>query len=579
MTESRLDTLRMLIALIEKLEIPRANNTTHPITLALQKAAILRWNGDFIYLTADAIDKLTYNDPRAGGAETNLQMAYKLQLRALLSYYHELSHKRRDGISINAPSCTLAEFKEFRATSYDPTQPIVPWWKMTTKSEGLSNWNKSIKPNTRDFKPFREMNLWIKYKESFLITLKAQNLTHLVEENPIIHDDDLDSAQQKFLFKVMKDNFLHHEAKSIVKKYTTDKDTRQIWKELCAFYDSSITTAMYADVLMTYLADVKLHKANWDRGQGEFINHYKIQKNKFNEIAPGSQISDPHAVRMLHNVVSGTPNLAPVLNQYRQARKAAGSTILISFDEYCTLLSEQAQVYDNANTHTKNSYRRTANVHDLIEDGMECEANVHKADDYEDQEPDLSEILEANVNAQRDKGTGRYVPRKQGGTNNQKRQANQMQGRRAYMTQDTWNSISKEDQVKWDSLDDKTKLTVTTYHFNKGKEYALRDAEANKMEAKQHDMVFDADDEDDNSVIEAKNHEVTPPQVNDTHMTRKLYEEEGINFGQILQAQKANTRLFTGVHEFKPEEESGDDEEYTGLEVNSHWFKGFDDDE
>jgi len=198
---------------------------------------------------------------------------------------------------------------------------------------------------------------------------------------------------------------------------------------------------------------------------------------------------------------------------------------------------------------------------------------------YDDQEPDLSDILEANVNAQRDKGTGRYVPRKQGGTNNQKRQANQMQGRRAYMTQDTWNSISKEDQVKWDSLDDKTKLTVTTYHFNKGKEYALRDAEANKMEAKQHDMVFDSDDEDDNSVIEAKNHEVTPPQVNNAYMTRKLYEEEGIDFGQILQAQKANTRLFTGVHEFEPEGESDNNEEYTGLEVNSHWFKGFDEDE
>jgi len=69
--------------------------------------------------------------------------------------------------------------------------------------------------------------------------------------NPITHDDDLDSAQQKFLFKAMKDNFLHNNAKSIVKKHTADKDTRRIWKELCDFYDSSIATAMCADVLMT----------------------------------------------------------------------------------------------------------------------------------------------------------------------------------------------------------------------------------------------------------------------------------------------------------------------------------------
>jgi len=104
---------------------------------------------------------------------------------------------------------------------------------------------------------------------------------------------------------------------------------------------------------------------------------------------------------------------------------------------------------------------------------MEYKANVHKADDYDDQGTDISNILEANVNAQCDKGTGRYVPRKQNGHTNPKRQANQMQGRCAYVTQETWMSIPKDDQVKWDSLSDKTKLTVTTYHFIKGKEHAL----------------------------------------------------------------------------------------------------------
>jgi len=38
----------------------------------------------------------------------------------------------------------------------------------------------------------------------------------------------------------------------------------------------------------------------------------------------------------------------------------------------------------------------------------------------------IIQIAMSSNNAQRDKGTGRYVPRKQGRTNNQKRQANQM---------------------------------------------------------------------------------------------------------------------------------------------------------
>jgi len=124
---------------------------------------------------------------------------------------------------------------------------------MTVKSEGLTNWNKSIKPNARDFKPFREMNEWVEYKESFIITLEAQNLTHLVKKNPNIHDDDLDCVQRKCMYKVMKDNFLHHEAKSIVKKYNNTKDTRLNWEELCEFYDNSITTAINANVVVSYI--------------------------------------------------------------------------------------------------------------------------------------------------------------------------------------------------------------------------------------------------------------------------------------------------------------------------------------
>jgi len=94
---------------------------------------------------------------------------------------------------------------------------------MTVESEGLAIWNKSVKANARNFKPFREMNVRTEHKESFVIMSEAQNLAHLVEKT--IHDDDLDHAQRKFLFRAMKDDFLHHEAKSVVKKHTRAKDT------------------------------------------------------------------------------------------------------------------------------------------------------------------------------------------------------------------------------------------------------------------------------------------------------------------------------------------------------------------
>jgi len=79
LAESQLDALRLLTAIMRKLEISGADIDDHPILLTPRKSAILRWNGDFIFLTADAINKLTCDDPGAG-VEVNLETAHKSQL-------------------------------------------------------------------------------------------------------------------------------------------------------------------------------------------------------------------------------------------------------------------------------------------------------------------------------------------------------------------------------------------------------------------------------------------------------------------------------------------------------------------
>jgi len=78
-TDARRDSLRLLTVVMDKLEIHRAVVHTRPIHLALQKSAILCWNGDFIFLTADAINKMTCGGPTAH-MEIHLEMAHKLQL-------------------------------------------------------------------------------------------------------------------------------------------------------------------------------------------------------------------------------------------------------------------------------------------------------------------------------------------------------------------------------------------------------------------------------------------------------------------------------------------------------------------
>jgi len=181
-----------------------------------------------------------------------------------------------------------------------------------------------------DHKPFRKAKNWAEYKDGFVVTLEAQNLTDLINlTHPIVHEET-DEAQRKFLYKVMKDSLLHHEAKSIVKFHSKDKDTRAIWLKICKTYDESIATSMNGDAVVAWLASVKLDTCNWNRTYGKFVTFYQSQVLKFNEMCPESHINDKQAVRMLQKVVANTPSLGNVLNLYRQTKKAAGQPITIT---------------------------------------------------------------------------------------------------------------------------------------------------------------------------------------------------------------------------------------------------------
>jgi len=60
-----------------------------------------------------------------GGALVPLEMSYKMQLRALLAFYHHDLHKKRGGVNIL--KSTIQDFKVFRNSECNPVQEIVPW--------------------------------------------------------------------------------------------------------------------------------------------------------------------------------------------------------------------------------------------------------------------------------------------------------------------------------------------------------------------------------------------------------------------------------------------------------------------
>ena len=61
----------------------------------------------------------------------------------------------------------------------------------------------------------------------------------------------------------------------------------------------------------------------------------------------------------------------------------------------------------------------------------------------------------------------------------------------------------------------------------------------------------------------------TPPK---SHLksTKKMYEDEGVGFDLIMRAQKANSRINVNFHQNQYSDDSDEEEEFQGLEVNMH---------
>jgi len=257
--EKAADKARLLTVLVNVCGVPHAHWKTHPIVLALKFDGITLFNADFIHMKAADIDALHYEKR---GALVPLELNFKMILQALLAFYHHQSHKHRGGINVLDPTLPV-QFKNFRNSEYDPTKEITPWGLAISYNKGLTDWNKLVKPSARDFKPYREANGWNDYKEVFVIALEAQNLTHLVDPTCVVVDEDLHKAQQKFLYKVLRDNVIHHEAKAIVKSHSKTKDTALVWQLICETYDKSMSTSLNGDAILGWLAGARLDEGKW----------------------------------------------------------------------------------------------------------------------------------------------------------------------------------------------------------------------------------------------------------------------------------------------------------------------------
>ena len=343
---------------------------------------VLAYNGvhgfmsDFLSLAAEDIMEL---DTPPGGVAINRTDRRKMVI--MLAYYHWASAQIGKRVSIIR--MTRASYDTHRINIYSSTKPIIPWDQVDKTDKELENWKKSVKISYSDYTPFKDESQWTQAKEKFEGTVESHALEHLLDDTHVPSNKTVYEHQCRWLYKAMKDNLLTSACKSIVNAHKDDKDVCQMWKEIRAHYDMSITAEIRAQTLSTYITSTRLNESGWRGTQANFIQYFSEQTRLHNEIAE-APFTDAQQCNFMQAAVAGTDNLATVWHIHRQTRMTTGAPVGLTFSEYKMYLLEQAATHDAANTSSRNPrFRREANTHGLSYDEQhedaiaQYEANVH----------------------------------------------------------------------------------------------------------------------------------------------------------------------------------------------------------
>ncbi len=225
-----------------------------------------------------------------------------------------------------------------------------------------------MKPSANAFKDFKEEALWSKAKQRTINTLESQGLLHMIQPKYVVINQELDTAQKSWLYKVFEDTFLHGNAKTIIAAHATDKDTRAMWKEFEEYYDFSMAAQIRSQKHSSYITSTRLDKDSWRGTISSYLLHFKEQLRLYEETADQAY-TDLQKIQFLQNALAGTPELNCVYRHNSASARAAGVKKSITFEEYFAMLLEVANVLDAGRTFPSNPRRKhSANMEVMGQD-------------------------------------------------------------------------------------------------------------------------------------------------------------------------------------------------------------------
>jgi len=141
---------------------------------------------------------------------------------------------------------------------------------------------KSIKPNPKEHKVFREDKNWLTFKESTETTVMSHNLVQMIASpflldpvtgNPVLdprgektpheaEDPGLDEMQRTWFFKALVDVCQTPVGKKIVNSYRGTLDTHSVWYDLCNHHQHSLSSKIRSQELLRHAHAANLSQSN-----------------------------------------------------------------------------------------------------------------------------------------------------------------------------------------------------------------------------------------------------------------------------------------------------------------------------
>jgi len=298
-------------------------------------------------------------------------------------------------------------FDHFRISLCRHDEKIVPWQvELPSQVNAKASFLKSIKPNSKEYKIFRDDKSWLPLQDSTETTIMSHNLMAMIlppykiypntgefVTDPITDklipykpdDPGLDEIQQTWFFKVLVDVCQSPVAKKIVNQNRDTMDTRKVWYELCTHCQNSMSSKMPSQELLRYAHTAQLvnsgHRGknqSWITNFAETIRQHQALQTDENKL------SDQMCVDVLNNSMRGTTHIKGVLDTYYTARKAAGipDPFNITFEEYVERLIQAAQPHHSTLGQSRNRSGQSANFHSIL--GGESDEEEDDSDEEED---------------------------------------------------------------------------------------------------------------------------------------------------------------------------------------------------